>query len=140
MIITSAIDNAARMAKAESLKSACEKTSILSVLFPSEGFETTELSKRKRKVHRHILHRWDLCNYENLCQDLTSWTKKDQEIADMLLALTIATSNLPVTFVHNSFFKIYVNYLNHQVEQSYFYAYFFMIMCTNVFRRKSQVY
>ena len=77
MIITSAIDNAARMAKAESLKSACEKTSILSVLFPSEGLETTELSKRKRKVHRHILHRWDLCNYENLCQDLTSWTKKD---------------------------------------------------------------
>ena len=71
---------------------------------------------------------------------MTSWTKKDQEIADMLLALTIATSNLPVTFVHNSFFKIYVNYLNHQVEQSYFYAYFFMIMCTNVFRRKSQVY
>ena len=56
MIITSAIDNAARIAKAESLKSACEKTSILSVLFPSEGFETTELSKRKRKVHRHILH------------------------------------------------------------------------------------
>ena len=49
MIITSAIDNAARIAKAESLKSACEKTSILSVLFPSEGLESTELSKRKER-------------------------------------------------------------------------------------------
>ena len=118
MIITSAIDNAARIAKAESLKSACEKTSILSVLFPSEGLESTELSKRKRKVHRHILHILDLRNYENLCQDDASWTNKDQEIADLLLALTIASSNLPMTFVHNSIFKIYVNHLNHKVEQS----------------------
>ena len=36
----------------------------------------------------------------------------------MLLALTIASSNLPMTFVHNSIFKIYVNHLNHKVEQS----------------------
>merc|ERR1712155_185415 len=77
-----------------------------------------------RNVKERCIDNIDLCNYENLCQDLTSWTKKDQEIADLLLALTIATSNLPVTSVHNSFFKIYVNYFNHQVEQSYFYAYF----------------
>ena len=49
-----AIDNAAtRIQKAESLKSACEKTSLLSILFPSSEVSesSTELTKRKRKVH-----------------------------------------------------------------------------------------
>ena len=48
-----AIDNAARIQKAESLKAACEKTSLLSILFPSSEVSesSTELTKRKRKVH-----------------------------------------------------------------------------------------
>ena len=47
------IDDAARIQKAESLKAACEKTSLLSILFPSSEVSesSTELTKRKRKVH-----------------------------------------------------------------------------------------
>ena len=67
-----------------------------------------------------------------LGQDLTTWTNKDQ-----LLALTIAGSNLPVTFVNNPFFKSYINHLNPQVVTlliSYFHGY----MC-NCFRRRWHV-
>ena len=62
MINISVIDNAARIQKAESLKAACEKTSLLTILFPSSDVSgsSTELTKRKRKVHSHILLRFDL--------------------------------------------------------------------------------
>ena len=68
---------------------------------------------------------------------MTSWTKKDQELADMLLALTIASSNLPMTFVHNSIFKIYVSHLNHQVIFLLLFFHDYMCKC---FRQRLQVY
>ena len=62
MINISVIDDAARIQKAESLMAACEKTSLLTILFPSSEVSelSTELTKRKRKVHSHILLRLDL--------------------------------------------------------------------------------
>ena len=72
-----------------------------------------------------------------LGQDLSTWTNKDQEVANLLLALAIAGSNLPVTFVNNPFFKSYINHLNPQVVTlliSYFHGY----MC-NCFRRRWHV-
>ena len=67
-----------------------------------------------------------------LGQDLSTWTNKDQEIANLLLALTIAGSNLPVTFVNNPFFKSYINHLNPQVDQSHCYSHIFIVICANV--------